>query len=69
MIKTDTSIGIAFTIDDARGQGKLTAHGAHRPSGATDVVQISDECKKRLVMSKLRASLSTTGSHKGRYNR
>lgn len=69
MIKTDTAIGLPLTMDDARHIAEPRSSKSDRRASDADVVEISDECKKRLVMSNLKAALSSTDEVKGRYNR
>lgn len=69
MIKTDTAVGQARTIDDNKHMAWDKSADAKRRSSDADVVEISEECKKRLVMSNLKASLSAVDGVKGRYNR
>jgi len=69
MIKTDTVIGQARTLDDNRLMAGERPADAKRRSSDADVVEISEECKKRVVMSNLKATLSAADGVKGRYNR
>ena len=69
MIKTDTAIGQPHAMDDARHGAGARPDEADRRTSDADVVEISEECKKRLIMSNLKAALSTTDGVRGRYSR
>jgi hypothetical protein len=69
MIKTDTSIGQVPTLTDSLNRSGSKAAESNRRVSRGDVVEISEECKKRLIMSNLKAALTATGAVKGRYNR
>lgn len=69
MIKTDTSIGQVPNLTDSLNRSGSKPGESGRRISRGDVVEISDECKKRLIMSNLKAALTATGASKGRYNR
>lgn len=69
MIKTDTAIEEAHAMDDNKHMAWGKSDDSKMRSSAADVVEISEECKKRLVMGNLKASLSAADGVKGRYNR
>lgn len=69
MIKTDTAIELPRTMDDIRHIAEPRSSKSDSRASDADVVEVSDDCKKRLVMSNLKAALSSTGEVKGRYNR
>lgn len=69
MIKTDTAVGQPLIRDEAGYRLAAGPSEAVDRAKSADVVEISEECKKRLIMSNLKAALSTADCVKGRYNR
>jgi len=69
MIKTDTVVGQPHTMDDTRHRAASRPFATGRGASGDDVVEISEECKKRLIMTNLKAALSAADGIKGRYNR